>query len=140
MQSAVAYSSRASVTDLAYSILKSNGRAMHYKDLIHEILRTKAIAGENQGRIIAQIHTEINLDSRFFHQGQGEWGLRDWAPRQTPRIVQVRDAENSSRTERYPRFFGELERDEDEEQGAAAYPDEESESESARDSDDSEWD
>ena len=113
MQSAVAHSTLASVTDLAYSILKSNGQAMHYRDLINEILRTKAITAENRGRIIAQIHTEINLDSRFFHKGQGQWGLRDWVPRQVARLVRMRETEPSPRLERSPLVFGDLDADEE---------------------------
>lgn len=140
MQSAVAHSTPASVTDLAYSILKSNGQAMHYRDLINEILRTKTIAGENRGRIIAQIHTEINLDSRFFHKGQGQWGLRDWVPRHAARIVQIRETEPSPRLDRLARIFGDLDV---EEAGEGLTPRdaeaEESETELAIDSEESEW-
>jgi len=70
-----------SVTDLAYTILKKHGKPMHFKQLISEVMQVKAIHQENPGRLIAQMHTEINLDSRFIHQGGGEWGLREWQPK-----------------------------------------------------------
>ncbi len=77
--SANAHSGRElSATDLAYDILKSHGQAMYYKDLINEILGLQVYGGENVARLIAQIHTEINLDSRFQHKGGGQWGLREW--------------------------------------------------------------
>lgn len=79
-----------SVTDLAYHILKNRGHAIHFKELIQEILKVKAIPLDNPGRVIAQIHTEINLDSRFIHQGNGEWGLRDWQPKGGTKIIRIR--------------------------------------------------
>ena len=78
-----------SVTDLAFYILKNRGQAVHFKELISEIMRVKAISQENPGRLIAQMHTEINLDSRFLHQGNGEWGLREWLPR-NGKVVKIR--------------------------------------------------
>lgn len=66
------------VTDIAFCILKNRGQAIHFKELIAEVMRVKAINQDNPGRLIAQMHTEINLDSRFLHQGSGEWGLREW--------------------------------------------------------------
>lgn len=66
------------VTDIAFCILKNRGQAIHFKELIAEVMRVKAINQDNPGRLIAQMHTEINLDSRFLHQGGGEWGLREW--------------------------------------------------------------
>lgn len=85
-----------SVTDLAYSILKNRGAAVSFKELIAEIMRVKAMGAENRGRLAAQIHTEINLDSRFLHQGSGEWGLRDWLPR-SAKVVRMRSSSNSGR-------------------------------------------
>lgn len=40
----------------------------------------KAINGKDKAHIMAGIHTEINLDGRFIHVGQGVWGLREWMP------------------------------------------------------------
>lgn len=67
-----------SVTDIAYAILKGRGEPVHFKELITEVMRVKAISQENSGRLIAQMHTEISFDSRFIHQGGGVWGLREW--------------------------------------------------------------
>lgn len=78
-----------SVTDLAFYILKSRGQSLHFKELISEIMRVKSISQENPGRLIAQMHTEINLDSRFIHHGSGEWGLREWQPK-SAKIVRIR--------------------------------------------------
>lgn len=78
-----------SVTDLAFTILKNYGKPMHFKQLISEVMRVKAINQDNPGRLIAQMHTEINLDSRFIHQGNGEWGLREWQPKSS-KVVKIR--------------------------------------------------
>lgn len=78
-----------SVTDIAFCILKNRGKAVHFKELISEVIRVKAINQENPGRLIAQMHTEINLDSRFIHQGNGEWGLREWQPKAS-KVIKIR--------------------------------------------------
>jgi DNA-directed RNA polymerase subunit delta len=75
------------VTDLAYAILKKGGKPMHFKDLISAVMEVKAMVQSNSGRLIAQMHTEINLDSRFIHLGGGEWGLREW---QKGKVVRMR--------------------------------------------------
>lgn len=77
------------VTDLAFYILKNRGQSTHFKELITEIMRVKAMNQDNPGRLIAQMHTEINLDSRFIHHGAGEWGLREWMPKNA-KVVRIR--------------------------------------------------
>ncbi|HWI60871.1 MAG TPA: DNA-directed RNA polymerase subunit delta [Symbiobacteriaceae bacterium] len=78
-----------SVTDIAFCILKNRGKTIHFKELISEVMRVKAINQENPGRLIAQMHTEISLDSRFIHHGSGEWGLREWQLKGS-KIVKIR--------------------------------------------------
>lgn len=137
-----------SVTDLAYAILKQRGKAMYYKDLIDNILQTKSIAAENQGRLIAQIHTEINLDSRFFHKGQGEWGLRDWVPKAPARGAKPGPAKvaRASKSSRVLVEFDDLDEDEREEyEKDEEYHEEEEdnlgqEPDPARDAEGDEWD
>lgn len=81
-----------SVTDIAYCVLKGHGKPLHFKELIQEILKVKPVRDDNPGRILAQMHTEINLDARFVHQGGGEWGLRDWQPKSGTKVVRIRPA------------------------------------------------
>jgi DNA-directed RNA polymerase subunit delta len=78
-----------SVTDIAFCILKNRGKVLHFKELIAEVMRVKGINQENPGRLIAQMHTEISLDSRFIHHGNGEWGLREWQPK-SAKVVKIR--------------------------------------------------
>jgi len=74
--------------DLAYRILVNHGQPMYYKDLIEEVIKVKsqspgfAARGVAPARLMAEIHTEINMDNRFQHFGNGLWGLRRWAPKQ----------------------------------------------------------
>lgn len=69
---------RLSPEDLAYEILKKTGSPMHYRELFEEILRVKQVPPEKQGRLMAEIHTQINLDPRFHYWGDARWGLREW--------------------------------------------------------------
>lgn len=96
------------VTDLAYAILKKGGKAMHFKDLISAVMAVKSLNQANSGRLIAQMHTEINLDSRFVHQGGGEWGLREW---QKGKVVRIATA--SGREDEDEDFLDDEEREEE---------------------------
>lgn len=66
-------------TDAAYQILKERGEPMEVQDLLDEVLATLGL--DREGRQVAQIYTELNLDVRFQYRGNKEWGLREWASR-----------------------------------------------------------
>lgn len=100
------------VTDLAYVLLKNRGQAMHYKELISEIIAIKGLKQENAVRLISQILTEIGMDSRFVHQGNGEWGLRDWHIKGGIRVVKSADSKPANRRSRR-RLDEEFAQDED---------------------------
>lgn len=76
--------------ELAYLILLQHGQPMYYKDLIEEVVKVKTKSPAfvartpNPTRLMTEIHTEINMDNRFVHLGKGLWGLRRWAPKQSP--------------------------------------------------------
>lgn len=114
------------VTDLAYVLLKNRGQAMHYKELISEIIAIKGLKQENAVRLISQILTEIGMDSRFVHQGGGEWGLRDWHIKGGMRVVKPPKPEAATKKSR--RRFDE-EFDDEESAEEAEEEDEEEEDE-----------
>lgn len=66
------------VTEIALCVLKNRGKAIHFKEIFAEVMTVKGINQENPGRLIAQMLTELSIDSRFTHHGNGEWGLREW--------------------------------------------------------------
>jgi DNA-directed RNA polymerase subunit delta len=113
-----------SVTDIAFCILKNRGKTINFKELITEVMRVKAINQENPGRLIAQMHTEISLDSRFIHHGGGEWGLREWQPKAS-KVVKIRPESPSAPARKSP-----LLRDDEEEEEEDVLDEEEDEFES----------
>ena len=77
------------VTDIALCVLKNRGKAMHFKEIFAEVMTVKGINQENPGCLIAQMLTELSIDSRFTHHGNGEWGLREWQLKGT-KVVKIR--------------------------------------------------
>lgn len=121
-----------SVTDIAFCILKNRGKSTHFKELISEVMRVKAINQDNPGRLIAQMHTEISLDSRFIHQGNGEWGLREWSMPKGNKVVKIRpESPSAPKTSR-----NRLLRDDEEAEEDAFESEEEEELEREEESDD----
>jgi len=69
-----------SEVELAYKILQKIGKAMYFRDLITEVLEMKGRRIHSVSHAMAEVHTQINMDSRFVHMGKGMWGLVEWSP------------------------------------------------------------
>ncbi|HML32732.1 DNA-directed RNA polymerase subunit delta [Sporomusa sphaeroides] len=77
---------------LAYQILKTTGHPLHYRELIDRVVAAKSGATRPPAYVIADIHTRINLDSRFVHTGKSMWGLNEWSPQR----ISLREVEESA--------------------------------------------
>jgi DNA-directed RNA polymerase subunit delta len=69
-----------SEADIAYQILRKTGAPMHFRELIEQVLTEKGGPIYSRGYAMAEVHTQINIDSRFNHVGKGSWGLTEWVP------------------------------------------------------------
>ena len=76
-----------SEVDLAYQILSAAGKdnPIYFKKLIREVIEKKNKVVQNEAAAISEIYTMINMDSRFQHVKDGQWGLADWYPPETRR-------------------------------------------------------
>lgn len=68
------------MVDLAYDILREQGEAMLFRDLLEKIVQLKGFSDEETNHYIAQLYTEINIDGRFVCVGKSLWGLKQWYP------------------------------------------------------------
>jgi DNA-directed RNA polymerase subunit delta len=82
-----------SEADIAYQILRQAGSPIHFRDLINQVLAEKGGSTSSRGHAMAEVHTQVNIDSRFLHVGKGSWGLVEWAPQ---RGVSDRAAEEAT--------------------------------------------
>jgi len=71
-----------SEVEFAYKILQKVGKPMYFRDLITEALELKGRKIHSLPHALAEVHTQINLDSRFVHMGKGMWGIVEWSPQQ----------------------------------------------------------
>ena len=83
-------------TDVAYYILSKKGEPIYYKDLVTEVIKKKAKPVQSLSRAIAEVYTQINMDSRFHHVGKSMWGLTEWNPLETRRSSSSSDSSSSS--------------------------------------------
>lgn len=76
-----------SEVDLAYQILSEAGKEnpLYFKKLIREVIARKGKTVQNEAAAISEIYTMINMDSRFQHVADGQWGLTDWYPPEVKR-------------------------------------------------------
>ena len=83
-----------SEVDVAFELLLAQGSPKYYHDLIEEVLIRLAVPID--ALRISSVLTQINLDTRFAYAGQGEWGLKAWAPtrstKKTPTITLMNKA------------------------------------------------
>ena len=60
--------------DLAYRILKERKTDLYFRDLLTEALTAKMVPSYLMKQAMAELHTQINMDSRFTFKGKGYWG------------------------------------------------------------------
>lgn len=92
-----------SEVDLAYKILHDSGKAMYFRDLIGKVLEAKGNPIHSPAHTMAEIHTQINMDSRFIHTGKNNWGLSEWVPQRSNRYAEdtsIAHVESKLRRER----------------------------------------
>ncbi|NLW17005.1 MAG: DNA-directed RNA polymerase subunit delta [Firmicutes bacterium] len=102
-----------SVTDVAYQILREHKEPMHYRELIMAALERMGEDTAISGAKLAQIHTEINLDSRFEFLGKGMWGLQAWTSKPASRIADEGPSERRYQPKASDYLWDEEEEDED---------------------------
>ena len=66
--------------DIAYRILKENKTDIYFRDLLTAVLAEKKVPSYMMTPAMAELHTQINMDSRFAFKGKGFWGLTEWIP------------------------------------------------------------
>lgn len=74
-----------SEVDIAYHVLTEKGQTMYYKDLILEVIEKKHKPVQSLSAAISEVYTLINMDSRFQHEGDQQWGLTEWNPPEVKR-------------------------------------------------------
>jgi DNA-directed RNA polymerase subunit delta len=77
-----------SEVDLAYHVLAEKGTALYFRELITIVLEKKGRPLHSIAYAMAEVHTQINMDSRFVHMGKGMWGLAEWMPQKGGRVVE----------------------------------------------------
>ncbi|MFZ5625880.1 MAG: DNA-directed RNA polymerase subunit delta [Bacillota bacterium] len=70
-----------SYADLAYRILREAQRPLPVRQLLEQVVAEQQ---KNEGQLkgslpqlMASAYTEINLDQRFVHLGEGLWSIRE---------------------------------------------------------------
>ena len=66
--------------EIVYQLLKEKKTEQYFRELLKEALVRKNTPDYLMTQSMAELHTQINMDSRFEYKGQGKWGLSEWAP------------------------------------------------------------
>ena len=99
--------------ELAYKILQKTNKSMYFRDLITEVLELKGRRIHSLAHAISEVHTQINMDSRFVHMGKGMWGLVEWSPQQLSgrSAVEKDETVKTSSTVRRQKLFEEIQQE-----------------------------
>ena len=99
--------------EFAYTVLQKIGKSMYFRDLITEALELKGKKIHSLAHAIADVHTQINMDSRFVHMGKGMWGLAEWSPQQLSgrSSADKDDSVKTSTTVRRQKLFEEIQQE-----------------------------
>ena len=98
--------------DAAYQVLAEKGSPMYFRDLIGKVLESKGRPVASVAHAMPEVHTQINMDSRFVHEGKGTWGLAEWLPQRGGRAVEETAATVSTDTNlRREKLLAEIQQD-----------------------------
>lgn len=97
--------------DLAYKILLDAGKAMYFRDLIGKVLESKGDPIHSPAYAMAEIHTQINMDSRFIHMGKSTWGLSEWVPQRGNRYADDAGTPSTETKMRREKLLEEIQQD-----------------------------
>ena len=99
--------------ELAYKLLQKTGKSMYFRELITEVLEMKGRRIHSLAHAISEVHTQINMDSRFVHMGKGMWGLVEWSPQQLSgrSAVEKDESVKTSSTVRRQKLFEEIQQE-----------------------------
>lgn len=100
-----------SEVDLAYQVLAESGSALYFRDLITKVLQQKGGPARSIAQAMAEVHTQINMDSRFVHVGKGMWGLAEWLPQRGARFVEETAATVSDSSLRREKLLAEIQQE-----------------------------
>ena len=75
----------ASEMDIANAILEKAGYSIYWRDLVTEVIRLKRKSVQSMSSAMSEVYTMLNMDSRFYHEGDGKWGLSVWRPLEVKR-------------------------------------------------------
>ena len=102
-----------SEVELAYKILQKTGHSMYFRELITEVLELKGRRIHSLAHAMSEVHTQINMDSRFVHMGKGMWGLVEWSPQQLSAHSASDDSDSapSSFSSRREKLFEEIQQE-----------------------------
>jgi DNA-directed RNA polymerase subunit delta len=84
--------------EVAYKILGEIGQPMYFRELITQVLEIKGRHSNSPAYAMAEVHTQINMDSRFVHKGKGMWGLAEWEGHSTARAAAAEETAAGSET------------------------------------------
>lgn len=81
--------------EIAAWILQENNKTpMHYKELLLKVIELKGKDVQSEAEAIAEIYTQMNMDSRFHFTGEGCWGLTEWTPQERARGSRSHSTDN----------------------------------------------
>ena len=85
------------MVEIVFEIFKAAKNTYQFNELVNEVIRLKEIPEDQATNYMVQLFTEMNIDGRFIHLGQGEWGLKRWYPADpTDFLVYSRDEDEES--------------------------------------------
>lgn len=99
--------------EVAFQILQEANQPIYFRELISKVLETKAGRVHSPAQAMSEIHTQINLDSRFQHVGKGMWGLNEWTPQREARQAEETTKAVSGVSQRRERLLEEIQEDYD---------------------------
>lgn len=80
--------------EVVYQILRNEKRSLFFRELLSKALEGReGVHDHSWAHVMSEIFTQMNMDSRFHHEGKNKWGLTEWVAQNDVKVL--RQFENS---------------------------------------------
>ncbi|MFA6074968.1 MAG: DNA-directed RNA polymerase subunit delta [Negativicutes bacterium] len=111
--------------EVVYQILKNEKRALFFRELLSKTIEGRdGIHDHSWAHVMSEIFTQMNMDSRFHHEGKNKWCLTEWIAQNDVKVLrQFENSQSSVEKRRREMAFEAIQESGMEEDGARTFVD-----------------
>jgi len=117
--------------EVVYQILQNEKRSLFFRELLSKAIEGRdGVHDHSWAHVMSEIFTQMNMDSRFHHEGKNKWCLTEWIAQNDVKVLrQFENSQSSVEKRRREMAFEAIQENGMDEDGARTFVDKNEDSE-----------